>query len=181
MYRINLRSVGNPDFKQYAPISDPQFIQAKTLQEIRAACQKYIDYWALGGGNWVDPIVRQGDKAIGRFSYNLRLWSMEKSAVNPDGTEIVIDGDLPKKAGPAVTAKETPDPEVRKKEVAALRTALRKKGVSQTSLHKALRAMLDYYGDKEEGDFLEADHTAPIGKHIYASTVVIEEYLRGKR
>lgn len=90
MYEMKLRSVGNPDFGQYAPMSEPEAVRRSTLTEMRKACEAYISKWNLGGGNWVDPMVTQDGKKIGRFSYNGRFWSLEKSAVNPHGTEIVI-------------------------------------------------------------------------------------------
>lgn len=90
MYEMKLRSMGNPDFGQYAPVSEPKVVKAETLKELRKACEDYIEEWNLGGGNWVDPFVLENGKKIARFSYNGRLWSVKKSAVNPDGTEIVI-------------------------------------------------------------------------------------------
>lgn len=90
MYEMKLRSVGNPDFGQYAPLSTPKVVRAETLREMRQACEEYIAEWDLGGGNWTDPVVTQNGKKIGRFSYNGRFWSLEKTAVNPHGTEIVI-------------------------------------------------------------------------------------------
>jgi hypothetical protein len=74
MYTMRLRSVGNPDFGQYAPVSDPEVVTGSTLVELRAAAQAYIDKWDLGGGNWISPVVKQGSKIVGHFSYNLRFW-----------------------------------------------------------------------------------------------------------
>lgn len=90
MYTMKLRSVGNPDFGQYAPVSEPEVVTGKSLREMREHCERYIQFWDLGGGNWVDPVVMQNGKKIGKFSYNGRLWSMEKTSVNPHGTEIVV-------------------------------------------------------------------------------------------
>lgn len=89
MYEITLVSVGNPDHGQYAPVSNPRTIRAESLKELWKECEEYIDYWGLGSGNWVDPAVLQDGKLIGHFSYNGRLWSVHKSAVNPRGCEIV--------------------------------------------------------------------------------------------
>lgn len=75
MYTMTLQSVGNPDFGQYEPISEPLTVHAPTLEGMRAAAEEYIDFWDLGGGNWVSPVVRdEAGNAIGHFSYNLRLW-----------------------------------------------------------------------------------------------------------
>lgn len=90
MYTMKLRSVGNPDFGQYAPVSEPETVQGATLKEMRAHCERYIETWDLGGGNWVEPVLMENGKPIGKFSYNRRLWSIHKSAVNPDGTEITF-------------------------------------------------------------------------------------------
>lgn len=74
MYTMRLRSVGNPDFRQYAPISEPETVTGSTLTEMRAHAESYIAKWNLGGGNWVAPIVKCDGKVIGHFSYNGRLW-----------------------------------------------------------------------------------------------------------
>jgi hypothetical protein len=73
-YTMRLKSVGNPDFGQYSPVSDPKTVDGSTLAEMREAAQAYIDEWNLGGGNWTDPVVKQGSKVVGHFSYNLRFW-----------------------------------------------------------------------------------------------------------
>jgi len=90
MYQMKLRSVGNPDFGQYAPVSEPEAVSGRSLREMRAHVERYIATWDLGGGNWVEPVLMQYGKKIGRFSYNGRLWSIHKTAVNPNGTEIVF-------------------------------------------------------------------------------------------
>jgi hypothetical protein len=72
---MTLQSVGNPDFNQYAPISEPQVVHAPTLEGMKLAAHDYIEHWDLGGGNWVNPVVRdEAGDAIGFFSYNLRFW-----------------------------------------------------------------------------------------------------------
>lgn len=89
-YTMVLKSVGNSDYGQYTSISDHEMVSGDTLKEMRAHCEAYIEKWSLGGGNWPDAFVLENGKKIGRFSYNGRLWSIHKSAVNPHGTEIVI-------------------------------------------------------------------------------------------
>ena len=74
VYTITLRSVGNPDFAQYAPVSEPRKVAAGKLSEIRKACRDYIEEWDLGGGNWPDCPVRRDGKVVGYFSYNGRFW-----------------------------------------------------------------------------------------------------------
>ena len=73
-FKMRLSSVGNPDFGQYAPLSPARVVRADTLKEMRAACEAYIEEFDLGGGNWIEPIVYDGDLVVGKFSYNRRLW-----------------------------------------------------------------------------------------------------------
>lgn len=182
MYSIKLNSVGNPDHQQYAPVSNPLVAKADTLKDLWEMCEKYIQTWGLGGGNWTNPKVLQDGKAIGYFSYNGRLWSLDKSAVNPDGTEIIyVGGPHLQPVAQKAPASGAGTVRQRQKEADDFRVKLRKGGVSLTRLHKALRTVTLYLGKKEIDDFFEADHTAPVEAHIYGSMVVIEEYLRGKR
>lgn len=91
MYTMELRSVGNPDFNQYAPISEPLVVRAPTLQGMRMAARDYIDKWDLGGGNWVSPIVRdEAGSVIGHFSVNLRFWEGDGSGDWEKSKEIKI-------------------------------------------------------------------------------------------
>jgi hypothetical protein len=76
-YSMHLRSVGNPDHGQYAPVSDPKTVHAVSLERLKRKAHLYIERWNLGGGNWVEPIVKLNGKPIGRFSYNLRFWSSQ--------------------------------------------------------------------------------------------------------
>jgi len=70
-----LRSEGNPDFQQYAPVSNREKnITAPTLKRLRAIVKEYINTWNLGGGNFIDPNVFKDNKLVGHFSYNLRFW-----------------------------------------------------------------------------------------------------------
>ena len=74
-YVMILRSIGNPDFGQYAPVSDPAAVKGATLAAMRQAAQDYIEFWDLGGGNFVDPEVRDSKGAfVCTISYNGRLW-----------------------------------------------------------------------------------------------------------
>ena len=78
---LQLCSVGNPDYGQYSPPSNPEFKIVTDLSAARNACGAYIENWELGGGNWCKEsgVVRDSTGAlVARFSYNLRCWS-------PDG------------------------------------------------------------------------------------------------
>jgi hypothetical protein len=78
MFIVKLSSVGNPDFQQYAPVSEPQTVKTRTLQGAVKACLDYIAYWNLGGGNWTSTPIHQSYKGkslvIGWVSYNGKLW-----------------------------------------------------------------------------------------------------------
>ena len=78
-YTVVLRSVGNPDFGQYAPLSPPKRVKARKLSEIREACRSYIVKWDLGGGNFPRCAVRRNGKVVGHFSYNGRFWRASES------------------------------------------------------------------------------------------------------
>lgn len=91
MYTMRLRSVGNPDFRQYAPISEPETVTGSTLAEMRAHAERYIQFWGLGGGNWVAPIVKRGKKVIGHFSYNGRFWEGGPAQWTDSTREIKIE------------------------------------------------------------------------------------------
>lgn len=72
---VVLRSEGNPDFKQFAPISPPEVKAVQTLQEAADACVQYIEEYDLGMGNWVGGQVYHPTKGfIATVSYNGRLW-----------------------------------------------------------------------------------------------------------
>lgn len=92
-YRITLSSVGNPDYQQYAPISNPEKFEADTIEEIRAKCQEYIYEWQLGGGNWSPPVIYRGRKKIGYISYNGRIWDSRGWPGKPcfDAKEVIIE------------------------------------------------------------------------------------------
>lgn len=78
MIEMKLRSMGNPDFGQYAPLSEPESIKVATLKEAIDACEAYIRKWDLGGGNWTCPTVKQDGKIIGRISYNGKFWTQKE-------------------------------------------------------------------------------------------------------
>jgi len=71
---MRLRSFGNPDFRQYAPISEPCVVAADTLRDLVLLGEAYIRTWDLGGGNWANPEIKDGGKVIGFMSYNGRVW-----------------------------------------------------------------------------------------------------------
>ena len=78
MYKCHVSTAGNPDRNQYAPISDPEWFEADTLQDLREKIREYQDWWDVGMGNWKNPVVYEvqgkAKKKLGSLSYNLRLW-----------------------------------------------------------------------------------------------------------
>ena len=76
-WSIRLTTRGNPDFQQYAPITDPETLTADTLPELRDKIKEWKSYWTVGGGNWMMPLVKKGDLPVGYMSYNGRLWNQE--------------------------------------------------------------------------------------------------------
>ena len=70
------KSEGNPDYGQYAPISDTEYFPVNTLQEAAQKCREYIDENDLGGGNWSGGDVYDiNGKVIAHVTYNGRVWN----------------------------------------------------------------------------------------------------------
>lgn len=82
-FSVRMRSVGNPDFGQYAPISNVVIFHGKSVKACANACREYIRFWNLGGGNWPEAWIKQDGKKVARVSYNGRIWK-------PDGTEFSL-------------------------------------------------------------------------------------------
>ena len=77
IWTIRLTTVGNPDFGQYSPITDPETATAETLPELKEKIREWQNFWQVGGGNWTDPIIRKNGKPVGTMSYNCRIWKLE--------------------------------------------------------------------------------------------------------
>ena len=91
-YQMLLESAGNPDWGQYAPISEPLWVAGDTVRTMRKAAEAYRTKWELGGGNWTMPEVLEGDKVVGHFSYNLRFWEGKFDSKNWEkAKEIMIE------------------------------------------------------------------------------------------
>lgn len=71
---VRLETVGNPDFNQYAPISEPRWQECKTVEGASKICREYIEFWGAGGGNWVGGDVYQRGERIAHIGYNGRVW-----------------------------------------------------------------------------------------------------------
>ena len=92
--KVNLASVGNPDFRQ-----DPnnplfgcepnKFVSVKTFKEASEACVKFINENDLGSGNWYGgEIYDNKGKIIAHVSYNGRVWEGQNWSTN--AVEILI-------------------------------------------------------------------------------------------
>jgi hypothetical protein len=81
-YTMILKSVGNPNYGQYAPISNELTITAKNIKGLIVQCSEYIDKYDLGGGNWPNPeILHPINGNIGYISYNGRAWHKQGSEI----------------------------------------------------------------------------------------------------
>ena len=76
-WRVHMLTRGNPDFNQYAPITDPETMMAESLDELRDSLVEWQNYHMVGGGNWTEPTVYHKNKPVGFLSYNLKLWKLE--------------------------------------------------------------------------------------------------------
>jgi len=83
-WRVHLTTMGNPDFNQYAPITDPENLIAESLDELRDSLVEWQDYNMVGFGNWTEPTVYHKDEPVGYLSYNLKLWKLEMRSVPSD-------------------------------------------------------------------------------------------------
>ena len=90
-YWVWLYSVGNPDFGQYAPVSEPELRWAGTLAALRDRFRGYKAENDLGGGNCPGMIVGEGRTIIGYFSYNERLWEGLPGKWDAAVRELAID------------------------------------------------------------------------------------------
>lgn len=80
-YRVQLASVGNPDFGQdpYQPLYgvENRLAQVSSLGEASRVCREFIREHELGGGNWSGGEVYWGAEVVARISYNGRIWQVE--------------------------------------------------------------------------------------------------------
>lgn len=76
-YVVNCSSVGNEDHGENPnlPMSVPGFIPCETLRQCSQVCQRYIEEWDLGSGNWTGGEILHPTKGlIAIVSYNGRIW-----------------------------------------------------------------------------------------------------------
>jgi hypothetical protein len=90
-FSISLTSVGNPDFQQYCPISNPESVYADTLEGLVVEVSAYIKKWSLGGGNWPNPTFYDKGKASGYITYNGRVWDKDKNEIRVGGGKLASE------------------------------------------------------------------------------------------
>lgn len=92
VYVATFSSVGNPDFRQFAPVSDPVHATATSLEDLQKQAREYISEWELGGGNWPPTVVTHAGEAIGEISYNGRFQTTEEVEVEREGLRRAFAG-----------------------------------------------------------------------------------------
>ena len=88
MFSVTIETVGNIDFRQYAPITSPHRLEAETFQVLRKLIRAYQLDEGIGGGNWTNPTLHHDGQPVGWMSYNCRVWEPDKSG--PEAEEITI-------------------------------------------------------------------------------------------
>lgn len=72
---VVLSSCGNPDFGQYAPLSQDELTAVANLQVASDVCMEYIRRWDLGCGNWDGgQVYHPTNGVIAHVSYNGKVW-----------------------------------------------------------------------------------------------------------
>jgi len=71
---VVLASCGNPDFRQYAPVSTPRMQIVGTLAEAQQVCSEYIADNELGAGNWAGGQVMRDGEVVAYVAYNGSVW-----------------------------------------------------------------------------------------------------------
>ena len=107
-FTVRLASVGNPDYGQYTPVSNPETFVGASVEECAKACLEYIEKWNLGGGNWTTPPVKRAGKTVAFVSYNGRIWTPEEKAASDktlkDALRDCAGADLAQKAESMIEA-----------------------------------------------------------------------------
>ncbi len=87
-FRVHFKTVGNPDFQQYAPISDPMTVYADTVEEIDEYRSAYFATYEVGSGNWTSPPVYEQTtkrgKRVGSLQYSGQIHATEWVYGGPD-------------------------------------------------------------------------------------------------
>ena len=98
--RVELSSVGNPDFGQNPNeklwgAEEDRFVSVSTFDEASFECMRFIHNNDLGSGNWSGgDIFNDHGARIAYVSYNGRVWELGKGGERYGGNEIEIDREL---------------------------------------------------------------------------------------
>lgn len=80
-YRVQLATVGNPDFGQRPDRALPgaerkHWKSVTTLAEASSVCRDFIERNEMGAGNWAGgDVLDANNKVVARVSYNGRVWA----------------------------------------------------------------------------------------------------------
>jgi len=81
VFKLILDSRGNPDFgqnhRQRMPMVPRRIRRLTSYAQASAACQSYITYHGLGGGNWAGGQIldAQTGEQKAHVSYNGKVWA----------------------------------------------------------------------------------------------------------
>jgi hypothetical protein len=74
-YRLFAECVGNPDFRQFAPICEDLRVEVPDFQQASRQLRKWIEFENLGGGNLGRCVlVDDHGVVVATLSYNGRVW-----------------------------------------------------------------------------------------------------------
>jgi hypothetical protein len=98
--RVELSSVGNPDFGQNPNESlwgaeKDRMVEVATFEEASFECMRFIHDNDLGSGNWSGgDIFNEHGARIAYVSYNGRVWELGKDGNRYGGEEIKINREV---------------------------------------------------------------------------------------
>ncbi len=77
---LHLCTEGNPDHRQFAPVTEPEWHVVGSLAEARDKCRAYLERHEgfIGGGNWgprSGEVLDHTGTVVAHFSFNLRCCS----------------------------------------------------------------------------------------------------------
>ena len=83
---IQITTVGNPDHGQFSWIDDHvTFASDDWASLVEQMTTHQIDF-AIGGGNWTNPILFKDGERFATVSYNLRAWKISNGESIPFAT-----------------------------------------------------------------------------------------------
>lgn len=90
---VELSAQSNPDFDRYSHEGSinikPKKVKVKSIDEAISKVRNFINDNDLGGGNFTGGALYDGDKKIGRISYNGRVWDLDDNEMFAKGGPII--------------------------------------------------------------------------------------------